>query len=163
MVQQSFFGNEKIEIQFRPVQIDNESEMRKIAEIDMTIPALFDSAFQVNEKTILERLEQLKKCKDDDFFLLAIDPNEEIVGYHFLNKTQHPNGLAIAFVQTLWVKPEFRKKGIATELKKRAEEWAREMKLDHISTFVSNKNTSMLALNESLGYEIFGFKMRKKI
>ena len=163
MTQQSLFEEPPLEISYRPVNIQNEFEMRKIAEIDMTIPALYDSTFQVNEKTINDRLEQLKKYKEHDFFLVAENADKEIVGYHFLNKTKHPNGLPVAHVQTIWVKPEYRKKGIAKELKARAEVWARESKLDHIDTFVSSKNPNMLSLNESLGYKIYGFKMRKKV
>jgi RimJ/RimL family protein N-acetyltransferase len=163
MVQQSLFEEKMVEIKFRSVDLNNVSEMQMIAEIDMTIPALYDSSFQVNQKTISDRLEQLQKCKEDDFFLVVENMQNEIVGYHFLNKMDHPNGLPVAQVQTLWIKPEYRKKGIATELKRRAETWAREMKLDHISTFVSNRNPAMLALNESLGYEVYGFKLRKKL
>jgi GNAT superfamily N-acetyltransferase len=163
MARQSFFEEAPPEIKYRPVDIKNELEMRKIAEIDMTIPALYDPSFPVSEKTIGERLDQLRKCKEDDFFLVAENSDKEIIGYHFLNKTTHPGGLPVAHVQTIWVKPEYRKKGVARELKTRSEVWAREAKLDHIDTFVNSKNMGMLSLNESLGYEIYGFKLRKKI
>ena len=52
---------------YRKVNMDNPQEMQIIAAIDMAIPALFDSTFQVNEKTIKERLDMLMKCKPDDF------------------------------------------------------------------------------------------------
>lgn len=163
MTQQSLFEEAPLEIKYRSVNIQDESEMRKIAEIDMTIPALYDSSFQVNEATILDRLNQLKKYKEGNFFIVAENADKEIVGFHFLNKTTHPNGLPAASVQTIWVKLEYRKRGIAKELKARSEVWAREAKLDHIDTFVSSKNLNMLSLNESLGYEIYGFKLRKRL
>lgn len=148
---------------YRKVSLDNRDEMHIIAAIDMTIPALFDSLFQVNEKTIAERLEQLMKCKPDDFFEVAVDDAGIIVGYHFMNKYKSPHGIWAADVQTLWVDPAFRKLGIATALKQHGEAWAREQGLDHISTFVHGKNSSMLKLNESLDYEVVGFKLRKKM
>lgn len=137
--------------------------MQDIAAIDMTIPALFDSMFVVNEKTISERLQQLMKCKDDDYFEVVVNADQQIVGYHFLNKYKTPHGLIAADIQTLWVAPEYRKQGIATALKQRGESWAREQKLNHISTFVNGKNASMLALNESFEFELVGYKLRKNL
>lgn len=152
-----------MEITYRKVDLKNPEEMQKIAAIDMTIPALFDSLFQVNEKTIAERLEQLMKSKDDDFFDLAVTAEGKIVGYHALNQFTTPHGLQAASIQTLWVDPEFRKQGIAKALKGRGEIWAKARELDHILTFVHCKNSSMLQLNEKCEYELVGYKMRKSL
>ncbi len=150
-------------ISYRKVNLNNPNEMKAIAAIDMTIPALFDPLFKVNEETILERLEQLMKCKPDDFFEVAIAEMGKIVGYHFMNKFKSPHGVQAADVQTLWVDPDFRKLGIARTLKKRGENWAKEHKLDHISSFVHGKNSSMFTLNQNLGYELVGYKLRKNL
>lgn len=152
-----------MEIKYRRVDLENDEEMQSIAAIDMTIPALFDNLFQVNEKTIGERLEQLKKCKADDFFEVAITENNKVIGYHFLNKFKSPHGVLAANIQTLWVDPDFRKRGIATHLKQRAERWAKEQNLDHILTFIHHKNSSMRALNENFEYELVGFTIRKSL
>lgn len=80
-----------------------------------------------------------------------------------MNKLKTPHGLMAAHIQTLWVDPDFRKQGIAKSLKAQGEQWAKEQKLDHISTFVHGKNGSMMALNETLGFELVGYKLRKKI
>jgi ribosomal protein S18 acetylase RimI-like enzyme len=148
---------------FRKVDTSNPKEMQAIAAIDMGIPTLFDSLFQVNEKTINERLEQLMKAKPDDFFQVAVDREDKIVGYHFMNKFKTPHGVFAADIQTLWVDPSARKKGIAKTLKANGEQWAKEQKLDHISTFVHGKNAPMLSLNQDLGFELVGYKLRKKI
>ncbi len=63
-----------------------------------------------------------------------------------------PAGALAADIQTLWVAPEFRKQKIATTLKARGEAWAEAHNLSHISTFVHGKNSSMLSLNQNLGY-----------
>lgn len=150
-------------ITYRRVDLDNCDEMQTIAEIDMTIPALFDSLFEVNEKTISERLQQLMKCKSNDFFDVAVADNGKIIGYHFMNQFKSSHGIMAADVQTLWVDPSFRRRGIASTLKKRGERWAKENKLNHISTFVHGKNSSMQNLNQNLGYELVGYKLRKNI
>ena len=152
-----------MEISYRSVDLNNSKEMAEIAATDMTIPALFDSLFTVNEKTIAERLNQLMKFKPDDFFEAAISSDGKIVGYHALTQFNTPHGLMAADVQTLWVDPDFRQKGIAKTLKARGEEWAKVRGLHHISTFVSAKNKKMLTLNEKNGFELVGYNMRKLI
>ena len=152
-----------MEITYRRVDLGNNSEMQAIAEIDMTIPALFDSLFEVNEKTITERLGQLMKCQINDFFDIAVADGGKIIGYHFMNQFKSPHGVMAADVQTLWVDPNFRRQGIASTLKKRGEQWAKKNNLNHISTFVHGKNTSMQNLNQHLGYELVGYKLRKNI
>jgi GNAT superfamily N-acetyltransferase len=156
-------GLKMSEIIFRKVNITDPDEMRFIASIDMTIPALFDPLFQVNDKTINERLEQLMKAKPDDFFQVVLNGEGKIIGYHFMNKFKTPHGLMAADIQTLWVDPSFRKHGIAKKLKIQGEQWAKEQNLDHISTFVHGKNAPMLALNELLEFELVGYKLRKKM
>lgn len=148
---------------YRRVELADENEMLLIAEIDMAIPALFDSTFEVNAKTISERLGQLMKCKADDFFEVAVHADGKIVGYHFMNKFKGPHGAMAAEVQTLWVHHDFRKQGIATLLKERGEKWAQDQKLEYISTFVHGKNLSMLALNKNLGFELVGYTLRKSM
>ncbi len=150
-------------ISYRKVDLTNAEEMQFIAAIDMTIPALFDSKFEVNEKTISERLSQLMKCKPDDFFEAAINEDGKIIGYHFVDKFKTPHGVMAADINTLWVDPKYRKQGIARALKEHSEEWARQEKLDHISTFVHAKNLSMQKLNQDLEYELVGYKLRKNL
>ncbi len=151
-------------ITYRRVNLEDTAEMRTIAEIDMTIPALFDPVFEVNEKTISDRLVQLMKCKPDDFFDVALNADGKIIGFHFMNQFKSPPvGALAADIQTLWVDPECRKQKIATQLKERGEAWARANNLSHISTFVHGKNSSMLSLNQNLGYELVGYKLKKNI
>lgn len=149
-------------IVYRNVNLNDAHEMQIVAKIDTTIPALFDPLFLVNEQSIADRLEQLMKCKTDDFFEVAT-VNEKIIGFHFMNRFKSMHGLMAANIQTLWVDPEFRKQGIGTKLKERGEMWARENKLDHIATFVHGKNSPMQALNKNLDYELVGYKLRKNL
>ncbi len=150
-------------ITYRRVDLNDIKEMQIIAAIDMAIPAKFDSMFKVNAKTIAERLEQLMKCQPSDFFEVALSDGEKIVGYHFLNQFKGPHGVLAANIQTLWVAPEFRRQRIARVLKERGELWAKANKLDHISTFVHAKNPGMSALNQDLGYELVGYKLKKSM
>jgi RimJ/RimL family protein N-acetyltransferase len=64
---------------------------------------------------------------------------------------------------TLWTKSKLRGTGIASSLKKRAEDWGREAKLDHFQTGVHANNKKMLSINEKSGFEIHQYNLRKKL
>lgn len=65
--------NKMIEYSFRRAQINDDDEIKFIAEIDNTIPAKFDSDFVVNDKMNEDRAKILKSCKEEDFFEVALD------------------------------------------------------------------------------------------
>ena len=50
----------------------------------------------------------------------------KIISYHFKDKFKSSHGLMAADINTLWIDPEFRKKGIMKELKLPSERWARQ-------------------------------------
>gem|GEM_PF-544086 len=159
---QSVILNLFMNITYRRVELNNEKEMREIASIDATIPPLFDGKFKVNEESIEGYYQQLMKCTSQDFFDVVVNEGK-IIGFHFMYQFKSSHGLMAAHVHTIWVHPDFRKRGIAKTLKDRGERWAKEHRLDHISTFVHGKNSAMLDLNEELGYELVGYKLRKPL
>ena len=50
-----------MDITYRRVRLDDESEMREIAAIDATIPALFDSKFKTDQEAVDRWYQQLMK------------------------------------------------------------------------------------------------------
>lgn len=150
----------KNEFTFRRANLQNESEIQFLAEIDITIPAKFDSDFPVNDKMIQDRVKFLKSASESDFFDLAIDDAQQIVGFHLVKKVPHFERFA-GRVDTLWVSPKYRKSGIASTLKQRAEEWALGQNLDHLHTWVHADNSQMISINKRMGYKVVNYKMRK--
>src|SRR5450759_1044964 len=79
-------------ISYRQVNIDNPDEVRFISEMDVRIPAQFDSDFLVNEKTVKERINHFKeKFNSDDFFEIATDNTGKIIGFHAVKKLPYFN------------------------------------------------------------------------
>jgi predicted kinase/GNAT superfamily N-acetyltransferase len=145
---------------FRRANLQDEAEIKFLAEIDMTIPAKFDKDFVINEQMTLDRAKFLKSVNDNDFFEVVIDKNENIVGFHVVKKVPHFNKFA-GRIDTLWVSPSSQKHGLASDLKKHAEAWAIEHNLGHLHTWVHSDNTKMISINERMGYKIVNYKMRK--
>ncbi|MBN2857458.1 MAG: GNAT family N-acetyltransferase, partial [Candidatus Delongbacteria bacterium] len=68
-----------------------------------------------------------------------------------------------AEIISLWVAPEFRKKGIATVLKNRIEKVAIDKGVKRIRTNVYSPNSTMLNLNLKLGYKITRYDLEKEL
>lgn len=145
---------------FRRANLKDESEVKLLAEIDMTIPAKFDKDFVINEQMALDRAKFLKSVTESDFFEVVIDENKNIVGFHLVKKVPHFDKFA-GRINTLWVSPKFRENGLATILKNHAEAWAIEQNLDHLHTWVHSDNTKMISINKRMGYKIINYKFRK--
>jgi ribosomal protein S18 acetylase RimI-like enzyme len=66
-------------------------------------------------------------------------------------------------IHGLWVHPDYRKRGIAKDLKARGEAWAKKMGCKFMDTNVRVGNEPMKSLNESLGYEVARLNYRKNL
>lgn len=147
---------------YRRADLANKIEIEFIARADIEIPALFDADFSTDEKAFQDELKRFEKLMDEDFFDVAVAENNKIVGFHIIKKSPYFDRFA-GCIYTLWVSPDYRRKGIATELKRRGEAWAKTSNLDHIYTWVHVDNIKMLNLNGELGYKKTHHKMIKKI
>jgi GNAT superfamily N-acetyltransferase len=152
------------EVTFREANLESDIELRRVAEIDMAIPPLFDPTFPYNENMILERIEFYKnQHENNDFFELALDPSSQLIGFHIVKIQKDLNGIRVGRIDTLWVRPENRNQGIAKNLKYRAESWAKSQGLKYLFTWVQASNKNMLEMNQKLGFEIVNYKMQKNI
>lgn len=150
-------------IQFRRADKENKEELHNIALIDSKIPLEFDTEFQWSEKSLDVTLSRYNKhLLENDFFEVALS-DDKVVGFHIVKKVPYPPDTYAGAIFTLWTDPKFRGNGIATELKKRGEVWA---KLEGCSLMVTNvhlNNTQMLNLNKIFGFGIVQHAMRKKL
>lgn len=146
----------------RPVNKNNQQELLTIAEADARIPLEFDSSHPFDENSVNARLDYYQQLSENDFFEVATQ-QERIIGFHIVKKSPFPPSHTIANIISLWVHPDFRKQGIAKELKNRAEYWAKQGGMLWIQTHVHKSNARMLELNKSNGYEEIYISLRKTL
>ncbi|MGZ3809045.1 MAG: GNAT family N-acetyltransferase, partial [Bacteriovorax sp.] len=96
---------------YRRVDFTNKREIECIARADIEIPALFDTDFSTDEEAFQQELKRFEKFTDDDFFDVAFNNENQVVGFHIIKKTPYFDRFA-GSIYTLWVTPEFRNKGI---------------------------------------------------
>lgn len=63
----------------------------------------------------------------------------------------------------MYVKPDFRRQGIATHLKCDIEQWANLLGAISIESTVNKDNSDMINLNKVLGYQTSHLKMSKNL
>jgi ribosomal protein S18 acetylase RimI-like enzyme len=80
------------------------------------------------------------------------EPNRFL--FRFLDKTIFPANGRFCEVFQLWVSPEYRRKGVATRLKRQIEEEARFREIEMIYTHTEAQNEHVIELNRKLGYQV---------
>jgi ribosomal protein S18 acetylase RimI-like enzyme len=110
--------------------------------------------------------EEVKKARDfniyhtalrtQTFHVFAAKMDEIFVGYIFLNylpKIGSTNGRGWLFVDDLWVNPNYRRKGIADALMKKADVLSKEMNTSGVRLYVNTDNINGITFYEKCGYE----------
>ncbi|HEY1804697.1 MAG TPA: N-acetyltransferase [Terracidiphilus sp.] len=82
----------------------------------------------------------------------AAESNQQMTGFSMVEWTVMPRG-TVAYIQTIEVHPESRRRGIAAELLKRAEDSARSAGAVAIWLHVDVENAAAIQLYRSRGYE----------
>lgn len=108
------------------------------------------------------RIVDTLKNETDKFYCLAAFDGKKMIGMIFQNRLELDKVLA-CHVHGLWVHADYRGHGIARTLKAMGEDWARKKGCTFMDSNVRVTNSSMRALNESLGYEIARLNYRKQL
>jgi GNAT superfamily N-acetyltransferase len=152
--------------QYREIDAHNEREVydfvlcHEYAFRDSSSLYVPDSEEQRREKATImaERL----LSGDEVYHCLAAFDGAKMVGAHFLHRMSIDK-LPACHVHGLWVHAEHRKTGIARRLKELGEAWARSKGCILMDSNVRVTNLGMIALNESMGYEVARFNFRKRL
>jgi ribosomal protein S18 acetylase RimI-like enzyme len=90
------------------------------------------------------------------FYVFAAQLEEKFVGYIFINylpKIGATNGRGWLYIDDLWVNPNFRRKGIANALMKKADSLSKEMNTVGLRLYVNTENSDGISLYKKCRYE----------
>lgn len=100
----------------------------------------------------------IKGCLRHDYSILVAYLNDEPVGYIELNITisyeEKFSQFPIMYICGLYVSPYFRKQGVASELIKEAENYAREKYCTRLASDYFDYNIPSANLHEKMGFKI---------
>jgi [ribosomal protein S18]-alanine N-acetyltransferase len=111
--------------------------------------ACFDSALRFDRRYMKQLTE-----RDSSVTWTAEEANR-LAGFVIVEWVRMLRGI-VAYIQTIEVDPAFRRRGIARELLRRAEDSAREARATYIWLHVDETNAGAIALYQSCGYERHG-------
>lgn len=92
----------------------------------------------------------------NEICFLARDENQYIVFIHITLRSDYVEGSDVsptAYVEALYVKPEFRRKGIAEALIKRAEQWAVSKNCFTLASDTAIANSDSITFHHNVGFE----------
>ena len=152
------------EISYGPLDFDNQDEVMRAAEIHESAPINWKPGFVVADSRIHECAISLKKCADDAavFVLTARSQSKEIIGFHWLDIVEK-YGEKSGHIRSLWTSTKHRNRGIAGELKRHGEDWARLQGAKFITTEVFYANKKMIEYNLKLGFVARQVEMLKDL
>ena len=152
-------------IRYSPIDFSSAEDLRAAAYLHELAPVQWNPAHVVEEEKLAHWLKYLAKVGIDGsaLILLARD-GAEVVATHWVRVDADPkSGEVVAHIQSLMVLESHRRRGIAAELKRRGEEWARARGAKRISTHVFYNNKTMIELNLRLGFEAMQVEMVKRL
>ncbi len=114
----------------------------------------------INKNYIVKNYYEQFLGKEDSCLIVAKDENNTVLGYGFGFITDYGNvyDSKIAQLDAVYIKPEYRKNGIARQIIQYFTEWSKKNKVLYIELKVCNDNRKAIEL-----YEKEGFTTDKKI
>lgn len=128
-----------------------DSLLMEIAKQHNLTPKLWTNNYKASDKDIDEAVKRIKNTGSNNLFLaIAEDDKNNMQGFIWAHKQEKvPDSVMIL---SLYTSENYREQGIATNLKSLLEEWCRLEGIKTIETTVHYNNSSMIALNQKLGY-----------
>ncbi len=130
-------------MQYRLYHPDDFEQLYAIEE------ACFDSTLRFDRHYMKQLTER------DSSATWTAEEKNRLAGFAILEWTRMLRGI-VAYIQTIEVDPAFRRRGIARELIRRAEESAREARATYIWLHVDETNAGAIALYQGCGYQRHG-------
>lgn len=153
-----------MQIIYQELDYNNTDEIYAAAKIHESTPLNWNPSMKVTEEEIAYSVKKINESKDTKtvFILFAKLASGEIVGLHWLRLYERHNEQVVN-IDSLWVNEKLRKNGIATELKRRGEDWGRSKGAKLVTTNVFCENEIMMKLNLKLGFKPDSIRMSKSL
>ena len=145
----------------KKMTLEDESWINEIARIHEHLISENEFNYQVTSTSMALRYEMIiSRLKYANDIILINEHAGSLKGFIWAH---YEPQLKIVQIEVLYVKPDFRRQGIASQLKRDIEQWANSMDAISIESTVNKEHNDMVKLNENLGYQTSHLKMSKKL
>ncbi len=115
-----------------------------------------------SREDIMKLLPQGTATEGQALYELFVPDETEAAGVLWLTAVEDA-GVRKAFIYDLWIRPDLRRRGLATQAMLQSEAWVRSQGLDVISLHVFGHNQAALDLYNKLGYQATNINMTKRL
>jgi len=125
--------------------------LTQIAKWHNLTPKLWNPDYRVSDADIEKTVQRIKNTKNEDLFLAIAEDNKgQAQGFIWAYKQEKPKDSIM--ILSLYTTEEYRRCGVATNLKELLEKWCQIEGIKKIQTTVHYNNPNMMELNQKLGY-----------
>ena len=134
---------------------DFEDVINLVAKFRIALAELKD---RDKEKDLLSAQNKLNKYIEKDYPIYVAESDEKIVGYLVCRVEDD-----VVWAESLYVSPDYRKKGIGTSLYEKAEKLAYDLGSDTVYNWIHPNNDKIINFLKKQGYDVLNLiEVRKK-
>ncbi len=109
-----------------------------------------------------KRLEEFKKdIRSSLMHVVVVEKKDEIIGFGIANVNKENK--KFGETNMVYVKKKFRRKGIASKIKKELLKWLKNKKVKYAFASMYSKNKPAINLNKKFGFDIVSVGMHKEL
>lgn len=142
------FGDEETTVKIRAIKTGDEQELtRLVAEFRVTLAKLRGNVYPLNNLNASDELSEFTQKQFPIF--VAEGDNSSLLGYLVCRVDGD-----VVWVEALYVRPQYRRRGIGSALFAEAERVAREKGSDTLYNWVDPNNHEIIGLLQKRGYDV---------
>lgn len=145
----------------RKLTLNHQTTINEVATIHEHLLENQEVNYKATQTSIALRYEMINaRLRHTNDTILLLEHNQEIKGFiwgHYELQTK------TVTIELLYVYPDYRRQGLAKQLKMAIEQWAKDIGAVSIQSTIHIKNEAMLNLNRQLGYDDTHIRMRKDL
>ncbi len=157
---------EKLKLEIKAFRARDTEKLRELLFEARKIDKRFDPTLKEPEEIIDKLIEWIKrKLASPETFLFIALHKQKPIGYIFgwigRKSKNYWKIWRYGYICDIFVKKEFRRKGVASALLKKAEEWFRENGIEMIVSEIYAENVDSLKFHRARNFKKYYFVMRK--
>lgn len=145
----------------RKLTLNHQTTINEVATIHEHLLENQEVNYKATQTSIALRYEMINaRLRHTNDTILLLEHNQEIKGFiwgHYELQTK------TVIIELLYVYSDYRRQGLAKQLKMAIEQWAKDIGAVSIQSTIHIKNEAMLNLNRQLGYDDTHIRMRKDL
>jgi aminoglycoside 6'-N-acetyltransferase I len=132
-------------MEIEKLSIDNLTQLTELV-VELWVDCAFDEEFENYKRTLGSENEICYLCKEQGYYVAFI---------HVSSRNDYVEGakdLPVAYVEGIYVKPDYQKKGIAKKLMNYAENWTKQKGYNQIASDTDITNSVSIEFHKQMGF-----------